>query len=84
MPRGGGGRGRAKGKGRAQVLADGQSLRPARRPDITPILDSGQPAQQESFSEEKSALKAPPAHATVTEKRTDVSGLLFNGLIIDL
>ena len=51
MPKGGRGRGRAKGKGRAQLLADGESLRPARRPDISQSTDEEIPSDKEIGTE---------------------------------
>ncbi len=78
MPKGGRGRGRAKGKGRAQLLADGESLRPARRPDMSLVSeqatavgedDSVFTEQQTSGdSEEKRVHKVPSGKEMVTEK----------------
>ena len=45
MPKGERGRGRAKSKGRAQSLANYESLRPARRPDISVVAE--QPTGEE-------------------------------------
>jgi hypothetical protein len=69
MPKGGRGRGRAKGKGRAQLLADGESLRPARRPDIS--LVSEQPTDEEIPSDKEIG----------TEKTAGSLGLFLNRII---
>ena len=76
MPKGGRGRGRAKGKGRAQLLADGESLRPARRPAVDKDDDvpSTQP-QRFGDIDEKGAHKVPSSKEMVTERKSSTGSL---------
>ena len=72
MPKGGRGRGRAKGKGRAQLLADGESLRPARRPALDKD-DEASRSTQDRVTEEKSARKTSSHKDLVTESTAGTS-----------
>ena len=82
MPQGGRGRGRAKGKGRAQLLADGESLQTARRPDVSLLTQHAtiQPThdtKKETFddAEEKCAYKVSSNKEIVTERSAHGLGL---------
>ena len=84
MPKGGRGRGRAKGKGRAQLLTDSESLRQARRPDVSIQADLPQTgaapcihlrsesissSEQEACEEEKGARRVSSDKEVATEKK---------------
>ena len=73
MPKGGRGRGRAKGKGRAQLLADGESLRPARRPALDKDDEASRSTQDQGVTEEKGARKTSSHKEMVTENTAGTS-----------
>ena len=82
MPQGGRGRGRAKGKGRAQLLADGESLLAARRPDMSLVsqretIQPTQDTKQATFddAEEKCPHKVASNKEMATERSLHSSGL---------